>query len=158
MNITAIFWLQKAKALADGAWGLACVTCTVSLCGLGVWWSVQGGTFANVTNTNAPHLYVATGESTEVPSASTITLAAESRKVVYQMSLVDKAGEVVYKYPRTDNVSGTSDPDAGNMTISVPPEVPSGDYQLYVDVEYAANPLKENRLRIEMAKITVDSK
>lgn len=155
MNITSFILSHKVKAFADTTWSaisLVSVPCLASLAG---WWYFgPGGSNTVLSQSNTVAVHAQPNVPTEVKSG--ISLDVGNRKLVYTMSLVNADSEVVYSYPPIVQDEGLPSPDLGNMTITVPHTVPEGDYQLYVDVTYEVNPLKANKLRVQIAKITVD--
>lgn len=155
MNITSFILSHKIKAIADTTWtmvSLVSVPCLTTLAG---WWYFgPGGSNTVLSQVHAVTVHAQANVPTPIKSG--ISLDVGQRKLVYKMTLVDKKAQVVYEYPQIVQDEGVASPDLGNMTITVPRSVPQGDYQLFVDVAYEVNPLKANKLRVQLAKITVD--
>lgn len=155
MNITSFILGHKVKAIADSAWGIASVVSVPCLAALAGWWHFGPGG-SNAILKPAHTVAVHTQTNVPTPVESGISIDVGDRRLVYTMTLIDSAGRAAYTYPQIMQAEGAPRPDLGNMTIVVPHSVPSGDYQLFVDVAYEVNPLKANKLRVQLAKITVD--
>lgn len=147
-------WFQKLKAFADFVWSLSCMVGVTGLTVTTIFWVVgpQNGT-ATVSTRSESVVHAQAGEVTSVSSDVEVKVAAE--KKVYRMKLYNRSNELVYTYPDMIPEPG-EDPEIGNLLIQIPKGTPAGEYQLYVDVIYLMNPLKNSTLTARVAKITVD--
>lgn len=148
-------WFQKIKAIADIVWAFACMLCVPALVMTTAFWAVgpSGGRSAYVTSRAETTVHASAGEMAQVPSG--VKVSVDSDRKVYRMKLYNASNTLVYTYPDIVPEDGEN-PEIGNLMVNVPNGTPAGEYQLYVDVIYLLNPIKNNTLRVRVAKITVD--
>lgn len=106
----------------------------------------------NVTIVDPPELTVHPEEFEYI--SPTIQIEHRVLKALYQAYLIDKNGKSVYEWPAitVDNPKYLLGQDVSYQI----PEVPSGNYQLKVRVDYQLNPLVNGALDVTLAKLTIN--
>lgn len=136
--------ISKIKFYSDALWGVAAVCGAPCLMLAAGYWASGGGDGLSVAS-RLQQLTAIRGQTSTVHPD--LEVQTSSSKVVYRIRLVDKQGRTVYVYPEVESSS------VGNTVIQIP-DVP-GDYEIYTDITYAKNPIKNETLRVKTAKLSV---
>lgn len=152
--LTIATTVKKIKVACDGLFTLASLIAVPAMVGTVIYWVAEPGTSASVKSSDRQSISATRGETTTIKPK--VSMVVANKVVSYTVRLIDSKGEIAYEYPTT-KVDADFDPeDKGAVMLKVPPNIPKGSYDLVVDMEYPKNPLKSNKLQIEMAHLNVE--
>lgn len=143
---------SKYRLYADTAMAVASLICVPGVAALGIYWMVQPAASTKLA-ANTPKLYsMAPGETTKV--SPQLKIDTQSPKVVYKLQLVDAYGDIRYSYP--DVVTEEGKLRIEDINVKLPATIKPGEYSLVANIQYLANPLKTNDVKVEIAQINVN--
>ncbi len=152
--LTLVAQIKKIKAIFDGAFTLFSLIAVPGMVVTTMFWVFEPAGSASVKSSSKTSIMATRGETAKIKPS--VSMKIENKVVSYTVKLLDNKGEVVYEYPTTKVDSDYDPEEQGAVMLKIPPHIPKGSYDLVVDMEYPKNPLKSNKLQVEMAHLNVE--
>lgn len=149
--VASAAWM-KLKFWGDIIGSIACLFVVPGMIVTTVFWAIGGGGSITTFVGKSSAVHAVRGEVSQIKTD--LSVATDSKKIMYRLRLVDLKGNTVYTYPDSD-VTDVS-PEMGNVLVQVPNTITRGQYDLYADIRYAKNPIRSEIVKIKVARIFVE--
>jgi hypothetical protein len=144
----------KYKATVDSIFAVCSLVAVPTLVISTIAWSVQPASNVRVSAPHTSWVNLEQGSSTKLEPK--ISMRVSGPKVIYNLQLMDMAGNLAYRYPQT--VVDKDDLKLDTVNVKLPDTIIPGEYSLVAYVRYLGNPIQTNSVQFDLAHISVGTK